>query len=242
MSSISATDRPPVAPAPVRRFQFSAWPLWATLAGVAGTIAVVVTDLRPAAELEAFLEGREYEVTPADMAGLDPTLGRIGFLFGILAVAALLIFAAAWRTRVESRLPQSVAAGVVSFGVAATAAGLILGAGWRGALANYLGAESGLYGQDGLFVYYMLTDFGAYLPWYGVLVAAFGVVWLAFVERTVSRALGGVTAVIAVGALAQVVITGVPGLPGVYAPMWLVVLGIWLAVGRSRVTAAEGEL
>ena len=142
----------------------------------------------------------------------------------------------------ESRLPQSVAAGVVSFGVAATAAGLILGAGWRGALANYLGAESGLYGQDGLFVYYMLTDFGAYLPWYGVLVAAFGVVWLAFVERTVSRALGGVTAVIAVGALAQVVITGVPGLPGVYAPMWLVVLGIWLAVGRSRVTAAEGEL
>ncbi|MGX1700933.1 hypothetical protein [Microbacterium sp. NPDC055357] len=50
---------------------------------------------------------------------------------------------------------------------------------------------------------------------------------------------GGVTTVAAVGTFAGVLSTGVPGLPGVFMPAWLVVAGIWLAVGRSRVTRAE---
>lgn len=225
---------------PVRRARrFTAWPLWATFAGIAGFTASIVTDLRPAAELAAFEGGYEYTVTPADMADLDPMLGRVGFTIGIFALAALLIFAAAWRTKVETRFGRSIAARLVSIGFTATAAALIFGYSWRGALANYLGSEAGLYGEEGLFVYYMLTDFGAYLPWYGVLVAAFGIAWMAWVERSVSRILGAFTTLAALGTLVMTLATGVPGLPGVYIPMWLVITGIWLAVGRSRITEAE---
>lgn len=222
-----------------RRRGVATWPLWAVLAGIAGIAGTVATDLRPIGELEAFQNGVEYTVTPADMLGLDPLLGRIGYFFGLVAIAALIVFAAAWRRHVEARFERSTAARVVSIGIVATAGALVLGYGWRGALANYLGAEAGLYGEEGLFVYYMLTDFGAYLPWMGVLVSAFALAWMAWVERSVSRILGGVTTVAAVGTFAGVLSTGVPGLPGVFMPAWLVVAGIWLAVGRSRVTRAE---
>ncbi|GGH40700.1 hypothetical protein [Microbacterium album] len=219
--------------------RFVAWPLWATLAGAAGAIGTVGTDLRPAAETAAWQEGRDYIVTSADMAGLDPALGRIGYSVGLLAILALIVFAAAWRRHVEQRFAGSIGARVVSVGLVASAGALVLGYGWRGALANYLGPEAGLYDSEGLFVYYMLTDFGAYLPWTGVLVSAFGLAWMAWAERSVSRILGGFTTIAAAGALLLVLISGVPGLPGVFMPAWLAVTGIWLAVGRSRVAERE---
>ncbi|GAA2250228.1 hypothetical protein N1031_19950 [Herbiconiux moechotypicola] len=225
----------------VRRsgFQFTVWPLWAVLAGVAGAVATVGTDLRPPAELAAWEAGAEYTVTPADMLELDPFLGRIGHVAGLVAIIGLLVFLSAWRRRVERPFARSTAARVVSAGLLATAGAALLGYGWRGALANYLGPEAGLYGEDGLFVYYMLTDFGAYLPWFGALVSALALAWMAFVERSVSRLLGTVSGVMAIGLLVGVVATGVPGLPGVLMPVWLAVTGLWLTLGRSLVTDAE---
>lgn len=221
---------------PPRRRRLAAWPLWAVVAGATGAVATFGTDLRPAAEQAAFDQGVEYVVTPADMMGLDPLLGRLGFVAGLIALAALIVFAAAWRRHVESRFSGSTAARVFSIGLVATAGALTLGYGWRGALANYLGPESGMYDSEGLFVYFMLTDFGAYLPWAAVVVSAFALAWMAWVERSVSRVLGTVTALFAVGTLGLVALTGVPGLPGVFMPAWLVIVGLWLAVGRSRVT------
>jgi hypothetical protein len=46
-------------------------------------------------------EVRDYLGTPADMAGLDRFGNDVGFLAGFAAVAALLVFHAAWRTHVE---------------------------------------------------------------------------------------------------------------------------------------------
>lgn len=238
MTSTHDLTRSP-SPAPSRTRRFTAWPLWASVAGIAGAAATVGTDLRPAAEMEAAEQGRDHLVTSADMIGLDPVLGRIGFTIGILAVTALLVFAASWRRHIETRYPRSTAARLVSIGLVATAGALFLGYGWRGSLANYLGPEAGMYGPEGLFVYYVLTDFGAYLPWIGVTISAFGLAWMAWAERQVSRVLGTVTAVFAVGTIGAVLVSGVPGLPGVLMPVWLTITGIWLAVGRRTVNEAD---
>lgn len=217
--------------------RFRAWPLWASLAGLLGFAGTVVFDVRPDAENEAFANGQEYVVTAADMLGLDQLAGRLGWTVGLLAVAALLVFQAAWRRHVEQHLRDSTAARVVTGGILATAATASLGYGWKGALANYLGPEAGLYDESGLFIYYLLTDFGAYLPWYGVTVASLAIAWMAFVERSISLPLGIVSALFGLGTVLAAFATGVPGLPGVYAPMWLTVAGLWLAFGRSRALA-----
>lgn|SRR5690554_3416522 len=242
MTSTPELDRTAAkSAAPQQPKKFAAWPLWALLSGVAGTIGTVVTDLRPEAEDEAIANGQLYAVVPADIIGMDPTLARIGFLAGLVSILALIVFAAAWRRRVESRFAGSTAAHVVSVGFIASAGAMILGYGWRGALANYLGPETGLYGEEGLFVYYMLTDFGAYIPWGGLVASAIAVAWMAWVERNLSRVLGAFAAILGFGTLGAIVVSGVPGLPGVFMPFWLAVTGIWLAFGWSRVEAKVAE-
>lgn len=214
------------------------WPLWGAAAGLAGFTATVLFDTRPTSELEAAERGEDFLVTPEVMHELTRTPNYLGFLVGFLAVALLVIFAAAWRARVEQQHPRSIAASVVSGGVLVTAAGLALAYGWKGALANYGydGPESGLYGDQGLFVYFMLTDFGPYIPWLGVLIAFGGIAWLAWAERLVSRILGTLTVVYVLAVVAGFVGMGVPGLAGPASGLWLAVVGVWLAVGRSRVT------
>lgn len=237
MSSTSDLTQPG-APAPSRapRGRFTGWPLWALLAGLAGTTGTVVTDLRPEAELAAADRGEQYIVTAADMLSLDPLVGRIGFFAGLVSVLALIVFAAAWRRHVDARFARSTASRVVSGGVIAASGALALGYGWRGALANYLGPESGLWDGTGLFVYYVLTDFGAYIGWTGLIASALAMAWMAFRERSVSRILGTVAALAGIATLGAVFASGVPGLPGVLMPIWLAITGLWLAVGRSRIT------
>ena len=242
-----STVSDPTGPVPVRadspphgavRSRSRAWPLWASAAGVLALVGTIVFDARPAAETEAWLNGEDYLVTASDVLTVDAVANRLGWTAGLLAVAALLVFQAVWRRAVDDRY-TSVAGKVVSASVVATAAAGLLGYGWKGALGNYLGPEAGMYDEDGLFIYYILTDFGAYLPWFAMVVAAFAVAWMAFVDRLVSRILGTVSALFAVGLAALTFGTGVPGLPATLMPIWLIVLGVWLAVGRSRITRSE---
>lgn len=221
-----------------RRTRRRAWPLWASAAGALGAVGTLAFDARPPAETEAWLKGEDYLVTAADVMTVNAQISRLGWTAGLLAVAALLVFQAVWRKSVEGRFP-SAAAKVVSAAAIATAAAGLLGYGWKGALGNYLGPESGLYDETGLFIYYILTDFGAYLPWFAMVVAAYAVAWMAFAERLVSRPLGAVSAVFAVGLTALTFGTGVPGLPATLMPMWLVILGIWLTIGRSPIAQQE---
>lgn len=230
------------ATAPARRVaRDRLWPLWGVFAGIAGFAATVLLDVRPASEDEAIAAGDILAVGPEHMADLDRMQNLLGFLLGFAAVAAVLVFQAAWRARIETRYPGSIAARVVSGGFIATAAGLTLGFGWKGALANYGygGPEFGLYGDDGLFVYYMLTDFGPYIPWLGTLVAAAAYGWLAWRERVLSRILGTVSLAYAGLIGGAFLVTGVPGLAGPLGGLWLAGTSLWLAVGRSRATVRE---
>jgi len=142
---------------------------------------------------------------------------------------------------VEARFDWSAAAPVVSFGLVASAATLSLAYGWMGALSRYLpgGPEESSYDEEGRFVYFMLSDFSPYIGWFGVLVAAGAIAWMAWRERLVSRVLGTLAGAFFVGVLGVTLVTGIPGLPGI-AALSLVVAAVWLSVGRSVVTRTTG--
>lgn len=219
------------------------WPLWGAVAGLAGFLATIFFDTRPEAEMLAADAGEPFTSTPDAMDGLFRETNYLGFVFGFVAVVGLVVLAAAWRSRVESRWTRSIAARVVSGGLLVAAAGLTLAYGWKGALANYGydGPEAGLFGDEGLFVYYVLTDFGPYIPWFGVLIMAGALGWMAWVERSVSRVLGTLSGLYALAIFAGYIVSGVPGIAGPGSGLWLLVASIWLAVGRSEVTTRVPE-
>jgi len=66
--------------------------------------------------------------------------------------------------------------------------------------------------------------------------AAGAVAWMALRERTISRWIGVVSVLPVLAVLGMTVGTGLPGFPGVVMPLWLVVTGLGLALGRSPVT------
>lgn len=246
MSSITSHSAAADQAVPARPSRDRLWPLWGVLAGVAGFVATVLLDVRPASENAAADRGERIAVGPDLVDELDRIANYAGFLVGFVAVAAMIVLHAAWRARVDARFPASIASRVVSGGLLASAAGLALGFGWKGALANYGydGPEFGMFSDEGLFVYYMLTDFGPYIPWFGTLLAAAAYGWLAWRERLVSRILGTVSLAYAALIAGGMLVTGVPGLAGPLGGIWLAGTSLWLAVGRSRVTerAARAEV
>lgn len=159
-------------------------------------------------------------------------------VIGYISVVLLLVMAANWRRRVEPRVAGSTAAHLVPLGLVASAAGLTYGFAWKGALGNYIpgGMEDKLYDDQGLFVYYMLNDFGSYIGWLGVVVAAGAVAYMALRERTVSRWIGIVSLLPVVQTTAMVIGLGVPGVPGLLAGLWLFVAGLGLTFGKSTIT------
>jgi hypothetical protein len=208
----------------------SRWPLAASAAGLLGFVATLVLDGRTV--------GTDVTLSEKLFTDLSPVPYRLSLVTGYLAVALLLVTAAQWRRRVEPRVPGSTAAHLVTFGLVASAGGLTYGYGWKGALGLYMpgGLEADAYDSNGLYVYYLLCDFGAFIGWLGVVIAAAGVAWMGLRERTVSRWIGVVSLLPVIQTTAMVGGMGVPGVPALLAPLYLVVLGIGLAFGRSTIS------
>ena len=206
------------------------WPLYATAAGVLGFLATMVLDGRTS--------GTDVAVSEKLFEDLSPLPYRLSMLAGYAAVVALILLAASWRRHVEPRLTGSTAAHVVPLGLLASAAGLTYAYGWKGALGLYMpgGVEEGSYDQQGLYVYYMLNDFGSFIGWLGVVVAAGAIAWMGLRERTVSKWIGVVSVLPVVQTTLMLIGLGVPGVPGLLAPIWLVVTGIGLYFGKSTIT------
>lgn len=231
--SVTSDVRPDSQPDSVRRF--ASWPLWIALAGVLGLISTLGTDQRIDSSSDF-----AYPVTVDGIAGLDHVSFRIGGLTGYLTVLALLVAAAVWRQKVERRHPWSLGANLVTLGVVASAGALALVYGRKGSLGNYLhgAAEENTYDDQGLYILYLIHDFGPYFAWMPVLASAFGLALMAFRDGLVSKVLGTGAGVLAGVILVAVAVTGVPGLPFMIA-VGLVVAGVWLAVGRSAITQDE---
>jgi hypothetical protein len=199
------------------------WAWWGVAAGVLGVIGTIVT-----------MVGAD-KPTPDKVAALDPGMYHLGGAAGYLAVAALLVTAAAWRARVARLIPASIAARVVADGLTASAAALTLGYGWKLAMGLYLdgGANAGMFDKNGLFVYFVLNDFGPFIGWLGVVVAAGAMVVLGLKERAVPRWIGFVSVIPVLGVLAMGLGVGVAGFPGMVGPLWLIVTFGALALRRT---------
>jgi hypothetical protein len=208
------------------------WPLWIFAAGLFGAISTLGLDSRA-----ENLDGFEYPITVNHMADLDYVLFRIAGLTGYIAVTLLLIAAAVWRHKVERRFAASVGASLVTNGVIASAAALALVYGWKGALGNYMhGAmEENTYDDQGLYVLYMINDFGPFIAWVPMVAAAFGIAWMGLAEGLISKPLAVCAGGLAALSLLAVAITGVPGLPFVMS-LGITITGVWLTLGRSPIT------
>lgn len=215
---------------PVRR---TYWPLVGAAAGLLGGIATLALDLHL-----SDLNNDTDTMTIDQVGEVNVTIARVSFLLGYTAVALLLVTAAAWRRHVEPRVPGSTAARVVPVGLTASAGALTLGYGWKGAMAIYGdgGPEDTAFDQQGQYFYFMLNDFGSFIGWLGVLVAAGAVTWMALRERTISRWLGWVGAVLIALPVAGFLIMSVPGLPGITMPVWMLVTFLALTYGKSTIT------
>lgn len=207
------------------------WPWIGVAAGVLGTCATLLADIRSGVQETNGVDARVLDEVSRGMA-------HFGLVTGFACVSLLLVLAASWRRRVEPRMAGSIAAAVIAPALTASAAGLTYGYAWKGAMAIYLpqGLDEKSFTTDGLFVYFMLNDFGGFIGWLGVVVAAGAMVWLSLRERVVSRWIGwfSLLPVLAVTAFAGV--TGLPGFQGVVGPVWLVIAFLGLALGRSTLT------
>jgi hypothetical protein len=207
------------------------WPLYGTAAGLLGLVATIILDGRTTSSDDITISHQLF-------TDLDPLVFRLSMLTGFAAVVLLLLFAATWRRHVEPRVPGSTAAHLVPLGMLASAAGLTYGFGWKGALGLYLpgGLEEGSFDDQGLYVYFLLNDFGSFIGWLGVVVAAGAVAWMGLRERTVSRWLGVVALIPVIQTTLMLAALGVPGVAGLLAPLWLVVTGLGLTFGKSTIT------
>ena len=207
------------------------WPLVGVVAGLGSVAATLALDIHPT----GWDIDDPYSVEVIDQ--LSSGKAHASVIVGYVVVGLLLVLAAAWRRHVEPRAEQSTAARVVPLGLTAAAGALSLGYGWRGALGLYGpgGQEEGAFDKTGLYVYYVLNDFGAYIGFLGLTVAALAVAWMGLRERLVSRWIGAFSLVSVLPVVLTVGLFGLPGFPGVVSGLWLVVTFAGLAFGRSTV-------
>ena len=210
------------------------WPLLATAAGLTGVTATLVLDGRTLGNRGATLDHQLF-------VDLDPLTFRLSMVMGYVSVVLLLILAATWRRRVEPQLPDSTAAHLVPLGLVSSAAGLTYGYGWKGALGNYLpdSFEPTAFDDTGLYVYYVLNDFGSFIGWLGVVVVAGAIAVMGLRERSVPRWLGVVAVLPVLQTTLMVAGMGVPGVAALLAPAWLAVTGVGLYLGRSAVVTRQ---
>jgi hypothetical protein len=203
------------------------WPLAGVAAGILGVLGTLVTDIHIPGD-----GTRGDIVTMSDVGKIDQFTAHLSIVFGFLAVSMLLVLAACWRKHIEPHAPDSIAARTVTQALTAAAGALSLGYGWKGATAIYHadGMDAGTYDEMGLFVYYILNDFGSYIGWFGVTVAAGAVAWMSLRERVIPLWIGLFSLVPVLAVLAFTGLTGLPGFPGVVSPIWMAVAFTGLAL------------
>lgn len=212
------------------------WPLWGVAAGLAGFAATLGFDLHT-----QFDEPQATDYSMAIVHEVNQRSAHLSAVSGYLAVALLLVIAAAWRMRLERRLPGNIAASVVPLAFTASAGALMLGYGWKGAMAIYHpdGNEPNTFDDMGLYVYYVLNDFGSFIGWLGVTVAAGAIAWLSLKDRVLPLWIGIWSCLPVLAVVIAVSATGLPGFPGVVSPVWMVVTFGGLAVSRDLVRKTE---
>lgn len=206
----------------------SLWPLWGAAAGLLGIIAHMV--MMPA------ITDEDRAMGPQVVELLERGPYHVAVITGMLAVFCLLAMASGWRRWLATKAVDSLAAGIVPLAIAASAVALIFAYGIKGMLAIYLPGyiDLGVLPEGGLFVLFIIDDMAAFLGWYGVAMAAGSLAWVSLRERQLPIWFGVVSALFALVPAAVLVITALPGFPGIVMPIWLIVTGIGMSVSLRR--------
>jgi hypothetical protein len=205
------------------------WAWWGVGAGVLGIVANLVTD--PIVSLTT----AQKQQGPAVLGLINREDLQIGAVTGFLAVACVLAFAAGWRQWSERHGTPTSAARLVGLALAASAGAMIIGYGIKGPLAIYLpgGIDANTYPRAGLYSILMLNDSAPYFAWWGVVVAAAGVAWMAFRERLVVRWVGAVSVLAVLAAFVWLALTGLTDFGGIVGPVWFILASVGLARRRA---------
>jgi hypothetical protein len=219
---LAATD-PSVSP--IRSATGHRWPLSGAAAALFGGIATLLPS-------KVNMQPDNHATSAAVIATLHRWPYQVAVIAGLFSVACMLATATGWRRWAAERAPGNLAAETVGKALGATAAAMMIGFGLLGSLAVYLhgGINQHMFSRDGLFSVYMFIDFAPYVAWWGATVAAAALAWIAFRNRLVPRWLGAMSAAAVAIAVLPMLLTGLPGMPGVVGPFWLLVV----SVGMSR--------
>jgi len=213
----------------------SLWPLWGAAAGILGIIAHII--MMPG------ITDEDRAMGPEVITLLERGNYHVAVVSGFLSVFCLLALASGWRRFLQAKAPFSLAAGIVPMGIVASAGALILAYGFKGMLSIYLpgGTDLGALPEGGLFVLFIIDDMAAFMGWYGVAMAAWALAWISLRERHLPIWFGIVSTLFALVPTVVLILTGLPGIPGIVMPAWLVIVGIGmtLSLRRSSVVVAR---
>lgn len=236
-----ATPRPPAAghrpaargarPAPEGpvRAGRPRWPLFGLVAGVTGFASAT-------AVLSSAVSEEDARLGPDVVDTLERGNYHVGFVLGVISVAALFVTAAGWRRWLERRAPDDLAARTIPGALAAVATVNIVFTALAGSMALYLpgGTDHGWLSKEAIFVNFTLLDFGSLLGWWGGVVAALALATLALRrDPVVPRWMGVVSLMLVVPPLALALGTGLPGIVGMTGPLWLAVMSLGLVFSRT---------
>lgn len=79
----------------------------------------------------------------------------------------------------------------------------------------------------------MLNDFGAFIGWLGVCLAAGALAWLSLREKATSVWIGMLSLIPVLATVLLAMIVAIAGFPGIVGPIWLIVAFAALALTRN---------
>ena len=213
--------------APVRD-KNNRWALWGVGAALLGAVATLLPGkVNPQVSND--------RLTAAVIDSLHRWTYHVAVVAGFGAVLCLLLCAAGWRRWAADRTPNSMAANVIPSALGASAAAMMIGYGLLGSLAVYLpgGIDQHAFAHSSLLPIYMVVDFAPFVAWWGIAIAAAAVTLASLREHLFARWIGIFSAIVVALAVIPMVVTGLPGMPGVVGPLWLLIVSMAQAISRD---------
>lgn len=205
------------------------WPIFGILAGVNGLVSSFMILASGITEEEA---QRGVEV----VSELQRGNFRIGAILGMLSIGFLFVTVAAWRRWLEKIAPDDLAARTIPTALAGIPILNVFFISMAATLVLYLpgGTDHGWLSDDALFVNFSMLDFGPLLGWWGAMVAAIALTVMAFGSNPhIPRWMGFFSIAMLVLPIGTFLGMGLPGLPGFFGPIWLVVISLSQILSRA---------
>ena len=208
------------------------WPVYGLLAAVNGLISSFMI-------LGSGITEEDAQQGVGVIQKLERGNFRIGSILGMVAIGLLFVTVAAWRRWLQRIAPDDLAARTIPTALAGIPILNVFFVSMAATMVLYLpgGTDHGWLSDEALFVNFSMLDFGPLLGWWGAAVAAIALAVLAFgANPNVPRWMGFFSLAVMVLPVGLFFATGLPGLVGLFGPVWLAVISLGQLFG-SRTAA-----